>query len=135
MDTKKRTIIKTISYRFFVMLSLIVTGLMFAKDVTWISKFIIFSWTIGLVSFLVHERLWVYFRVLKDGAKDTKLRSILKTITWRLWSVGTMFLVTIFLMGATASEGAIYAVVSNIFFVVVHYTHERVWNKTNWQRT
>jgi len=52
-----------------------------------------------------------------------------------LWSVGTMFLVTIFLMGATASEGAIYAVVSNIFFVVVHYTHERVWNKTNWQRT
>jgi len=135
MDTKKRTIIKTISYRFFVMLSLIVTGLMFAKDVTWISKFIIFSWTIGLVSFLVHERLWVYFRVLKDGAKDTKLRSILKTITWRLWSVGTMFLVTIFLMGATASEGAIYAVVSNIFFVVVHYTHERVWNKYNWQRT
>ena len=135
MDTKKRTIIKTLSYRFFVMLSLVVTGLLFAKDVTWISKFIIFSWTIGLVSFLVHERLWVYFRVLKDGAKDTKLRSILKTITWRLWSVGTMFLVTIFLMGATASEGAIYAVVSNIFFVVVHYTHERVWNKTNWQRT
>jgi len=135
MDTKKRTIIKTLSYRFFVMLSLVVTGLLFAKDVTWISKFIIFSWTIGLVSFLVHERLWVYFQVLKDGAKDTKLRSILKTITWRLWSLSIMFLITIFLMGATASEGAIYAVVSNIFFVVVHYTHERVWNKYNWQRT
>ena len=134
MDTKKRTIIKTLSYRFSVMLSLIVIGLMFAKDVTWISKFIIFSWTIGLVSFLIHERLWVYFQVLKDGVKDTKLRSVLKTITWRLWSLGTMFLITIFVMGATASEGAIYAVVSNLFFTVIHYSHERVWNKINWQR-
>jgi len=134
MDTKKRTFVKTISYRFFAMLSLIATGLLFAKDVTWITKFVMFSWTIGLVSFLIHERLWVYFQVLKDGVKDTKLRSVLKTITWRLWSLGTMFLITTFVMGATASEGAIYAVVSNLFFIVILYSHERAWNKINWQR-
>jgi len=116
------------------MLSLIVTGLLFAKDVTWITKFVIFSWTIGLAMFLIHERLWVATKFLKNGVKDTKARSILKTITWRLTSLVAMFLITTFVMGATASEGAVYALVSNAFFVFIHYFHERAWNKVNWQR-
>jgi uncharacterized membrane protein len=131
-DSNLRTVTKTISYRFFVMLSLALTGIIFAKSPEWIIKFIILSWTIGLVSFLVHEKIWGYSKLWLDGIRDMKRRSVAKTITWRLWSLFVVFMISKFILGGSSSEAASYTIVSNIFFVVVHYCHERAWNTVRW---
>jgi len=131
-DTNLRTITKTISYRFFVMLSLALTGVLFAKPPEWIIKFVILSWTIGLVSFLIHEKVWNMSNLWREGLNDLKRRSIAKTVTWRLWSLFVVFMISKFILGGSSSEAAAYTIVSNIFFVVVHYAHERGWNKITW---
>jgi len=133
-DTNLRTITKTISYRFFVMLSLILTGLLFAKSGGWIVSFVILSWTIGLVSFLIHEKLWNYSNLWREGICDMKRRSIAKTVTWRLWSLFVVFMISKFILGGSSSDAAAYTIVSNILFVVVHYAHERGWNMISWGR-
>ena len=131
-DTNLRTITKTVSYRFFVMLSLVLTGLIFSKSGDWILKFVVLSWTIGLVSFLIHEKLWNYSNLWRDGIYDMKRRSIAKTVTWRLWSLFVVFMISKFILGGSSSEAVAYTIVSNILFVVVHYGHERGWNMISW---
>ena len=131
-DNNTRTLVKTISYRFFVMISMVAIGLSFAKDAEWITKFVIMSWTVGFISFIIHEKLWNLSQVWKENGYDKKIRSIAKTITWRLYSLVAVFLIAKFLGGSGNAEAISYTIVSNIVFVLVHYTHERVWNMFNW---
>ena len=63
--------------------------------------------------------------------KDTRIRSVTKTITWRLWSMLVLFTVGL-LLGLSTTHALEWTIVTNILFVVVHYTHERVWNLINW---
>ena len=131
-DNNYRTIVKTISYRFFVMISMVAVGLAFAKDAEWITKFVVMSWTVGFISFIIHEKLWNLSQVWKENGYDKKIRSIAKTVTWRLYSLVAVFLIAKFLGGSGNAEAISYTIVSNIVFVLVHYTHERVWNMFNW---
>lgn len=131
-DTNTRTVVKTISYRFWVMVSMVLVGLSFGKDAEWITKFIVMSWTVGLVSFIIHEKVWNFFQLWKENGYDMKIRSIAKTITWRIYSFIAIFLIAKFLGGSGNAEALSYTIVSNLVFVVVHYTHERGWNMLNW---
>lgn len=133
-DNNLRTLSKTISYRFWVMVSMVAVGIAFGKDSTWITKFILMSWTVGLISFIIHEKLWNLSQVWKENGYDLKLRSIAKTITWRVYSFIAIFLIAKFLGGSGNAEALSYTIASNIVFVVVHYTHERIWNMFNWGR-
>jgi uncharacterized membrane protein len=133
-DTNIRTLTKTISYRFWVMVSMVAVGLAFGKDAAWITKFIVMSWTVGLVSFIIHEKLWNLSQIWKENGYDKKIRSIAKTITWRIYSLIAIFLIAKFLGGSGNAEALSYTIASNIVFVVVHYTHERVWNMFSWGR-
>ena len=132
MDTKTRTLVKTISYRFFGMLALVITSLIFAKGSAWLIKFVGFSWTIGLVSFLIHERLWNLTETMKRGISDLRRRSLVKTITWRIWSLLVIYLISVYILKASMAEGLLYTVVSNSLFCLIHYLHERAWNMVNW---
>ena len=131
-DNNYRTIVKTISYRFFVMISMVAVGLAFAKDAEWITKFVVMSWTVGFISFIIHEKLWNLSQVWNENGYDKKIRSIAKTVTWRLYSLVAVFLIAKFLGGSGNAEAISYTIVSNLVFVIVHYTHERVWNMFNW---
>ena len=131
-DNNWRTLAKTISYRFWVMVSMVLVGIAFAKDAEWITKFVVMSWTVGFISFIIHEKLWNLSQVWKENGYDKKIRSIAKTVTWRLYSLVAVFLIAKFLGGSGNVEAISYTIVSNIVFVVVHYTHERVWNIFNW---
>ncbi len=131
-DTNWRTLFKSVSYRFWVMVTTIAVGLFFAKDAEWITKFIVMSWTVGFISFIIHEKVWNFFQIWKENGYDLKIRSIAKTITWRIYSFIAVFLIAKFLGGSGTAEALSYTIVSNILFIVVHYTHERTWNKLNW---
>jgi uncharacterized membrane protein len=96
--------------------------------------FVILSYTVGFLSFIVQERIWNIVSWGKIGSHDTKTRSVVKTVTWRLWSMLVLFVVAM-VMGLKSQDAAEWSIVTNILFVVVHYTHERVWNRITWGRT
>lgn len=133
-DNNWRTLVKSISYRFWVMVSMVAVGLSFGKDAEWITKFVIMSWTVGFISFIIHEKLWNLSQAWKEKGLDKKVRSIAKTVTWRLYSLVAVFLIAKFLGGSGNAEAFSYTIASNIVFVVVHYSHERLWNMWNWGR-
>lgn len=131
METYKRTLARTISYRFWVMVSFFVTGFVFSMPLDAIIKLSIAGWTIGLVLYFIHEKIWNKFSLWKDGYYDKHSRTLAKTVSWRILSVVAVFILGL-LFGISSEQSLSYSIVSNIMFVVVHYVHERLWNCLTW---
>jgi uncharacterized membrane protein len=62
---------------------------------------------------------------------ETKKRSVVKTISWRLSGSASTFIISYLILGniEIASSIAIIQVVAN---TALYYIHERIWNKINW---
>jgi uncharacterized membrane protein len=64
---------------------------------------------------------------------DSSLRSLVKTVSWRITGSGATFLISYLVSGNLTAAGTI-AIVQVIVNTVLYYLHERIWNKVKWQR-
>lgn len=65
-------------------------------------------------------------------SKESRLRSILKAISWRFIATGTTFLLAYFVFSETGCEdvlkkSSIIAGLEMIIKIIAYYLHERVW--------
>ena len=134
MDTNLRTVVKTLSYRTTVAISIFLAAMAMNYSAGFGLTFVILSYTVGFASFWIQEKLWNLTKWQKVEQQDTKLRSIAKTVTWRLWSLFVLFVIGL-VLGLSSQHALEWTVVTNILFVVVHYTHERMWNLITWGKT
>lgn len=131
MDSNLRTFIKTLSYRILSVLTVLVLSIVLDYGSGFGLKFVIITMTIGFLLFFIHERVWNLFKLFKDGEYDTPKRSLVKTISWRILSFIALFIVGLAL--GLSSENALYWTIwNNIAFIVIHYLHERLWNRISW---
>jgi uncharacterized membrane protein len=65
---------------------------------------------------------------------DLPLRSLVKTVSWRITGSSATFAIAYVLTGdfAVASVIGVTQMISN---TVLYYFHERVWNKVSWGKT
>ena len=64
---------------------------------------------------------------------DTKIRSLVKTVSWRLTGSGATFLIAYVMTGDIAISGLI-GVIQLVSNSVLYYIHERIWSKIYWGR-
>lgn len=133
MDTKIRTLVKAISYRIVAALTVFILSIVMSYGAGFGIKFVIITMTIGLALFYIHERVWAHIKWAKTDIYDTKLRSVAKTISWRIMSFIALFIVG-YLLGLSSNDALVWTIVNNIAFITIHYLHERVWNKILWGR-
>lgn len=62
---------------------------------------------------------------------ETSIRSLIKTVSWRITGSGATFLVAYFISGNIAMSSTI-AVIQLTTNTILYYVHERVWNKIKW---
>jgi uncharacterized membrane protein len=65
--------------------------------------------------------------------QETSLRSIIKTLSWRLTGSGATFLVSYLISNDIAMASTI-AVIQLTTNTILYYFHERIWNKIMWGR-
>jgi uncharacterized membrane protein len=133
MDSNIRTLVKVFSYRTVVAISIFLAALAMNYSAGFGLNFVIISYTIGFASFWIQERIWNRINWGRQANYDLKRRSIIKTITWRIWSFFVLLVVGM-ILGLTAQHAIEWSIVTNIMFIVVHYIHERVWNMINWRK-
>ncbi len=131
MDTYNRTLAKTLTYRtstflFTYLLTFALTG---AKGTS--TAIAILSLTLGAVTFIIHERLWTKVRWGNLGGIDRKIRSVAKTITYRLWSLFVVYVLGI-LFGMGGGDAALLTIALNVMYLATHYVNERLWNRVKW---
>ncbi len=63
--------------------------------------------------------------------RDIRIRSLLKTITWRILASLDTFLIAWFVSGSISVGGWI-ATIEVITKIILYYFHERAWNRVKW---
>ena len=134
MDSKLRTFIKTLSYRILSVLTVLILSLVLDYGAGFGLKFIIITMTVGFALFFIHERVWNMFSLFKVDGEDTKKRSLIKTVSWRIMSFVALFIVGM-VLGLSSENALIWTIANNLAFIIVHYLHERLWNRIKWGRT
>ena len=64
---------------------------------------------------------------------DTIVRSLVKTISWRLTGTFCTFLISFIILGDITTSSTI-ALIQLIFNTIMFYIHERIWNIIKWGR-
>jgi uncharacterized membrane protein len=64
---------------------------------------------------------------------DTIIRSLAKTISWRLTGTFCTFLISFIILGDITTSSTI-ALIQLIFNTIMFYIHERIWNIIKWGR-
>ena len=64
---------------------------------------------------------------------DSIVRSLVKTISWRLTGTFCTFLISFIILGDITTSSTI-ALIQLIFNTVMFYIHERIWNIIKWGR-
>lgn len=64
---------------------------------------------------------------------DTTVRSLAKTITWRITGTGATFVISYAIVGDISISSSI-AAIQLTFNTVLYFIHERVWGKIKWGR-
>ena len=62
---------------------------------------------------------------------DSKRRSIIKAITWRIFALLITIIVSFAILGSWSVSIAI-GISSNLLKTMFYYIHERLWERTNW---
>lgn len=63
--------------------------------------------------------------------RDIRIRSLIKTITWRIIASLDTFLIAWFVSGSISVGGWI-ATIEVITKIILYYFHERAWNRVKW---
>ena len=64
---------------------------------------------------------------------DSIVRSLAKTISWRLTGTFCTFLISFIILGDITTSSTI-ALIQLIFNTIMFYIHERIWNIIKWGR-
>ena len=65
---------------------------------------------------------------------DTTIRSLVKTVSWRLTGSLATFIISYAVLGSLAVSGTI-AGIQLTANTLLYYIHERIWNRINWGKT
>jgi uncharacterized membrane protein len=139
MDSKRRSIIKGVTWRALAMIDTIVLSLIFTGSI----KTALYIGGLELVTKLVwyylHERLWIlipathdrYPHIEKWLGHNQKMRSGIKAISWRFFGSLDTFLIVLLLTRKVGLSGAIGG--AEIFTkIVLYYLHDRAWSRVRW---
>ena len=121
---KHRAISKTISWRITAsIITIVIVYLVTGNELLAISVIGIEFFT-KMILYYVHEKLWNF---LNQPRKGTRIRSFIKTVTWRI--IASMDTVVILLiLTRKPSYAALGAFLEIISKSIAYYIHERIWN-------
>lgn len=131
-ETQARTLTKLAVYRGIIVFTTFAISLLF--DATFNEAVIsaLMSLPLGSLSYYFHERSWLFFSWFRSVGVDSKFRSLMKTITYRIFTGGLIFLTSriIFIEGNADAAG--YTLVMMINGLIIFYVIERIFNKIEW---
>ncbi len=131
MNSKKRHIAKTITWRIIATgTTFILTLIFFREDpnatskATWVAAI---ETVLKMIIYYYHERIWFNYRV----NMKSNIRHLYKTLTWRFTASLTTFLIAFFIFreDPNAMEKASGIAFVEIFLkMLFYYLHERAWH-------
>lgn len=131
MDSRKRHIAKTITWRIIATATTFALTLIFFHEdpnatskATWVASI---ETVLKMIIYYYHERIWYKTKLNMKSS----YRHLLKTITWRFTASITTFFIAMFIFrdDPNAMEKATGIAIVEIFLkMLFYYLHERAWH-------
>ncbi|MEQ9468079.1 MAG: DUF2061 domain-containing protein [Ekhidna sp.] len=134
MQSRKRHIAKTITWRIVATSTTFVLAMIFFREspnatekAGWVA---LIETILKMAIYYYHERIWYNVKLKVKSS----VRHFFKTVTWRIIASITTFLIAYFIFkedpGAMEKATSI-AIVESILKMLFYYLHERAWHMTD----
>jgi uncharacterized membrane protein len=132
-ETHARTLTKTVLYRSIVVLVMMAMVLAYGGSPIQALQYGLATIIIGTSVYYVYERLCLFVPWARDAeGKDSMLRSVIKTVFYRLIIIGVVMVVSRLIFLESNASAAGFALVQTVINLVVYFIVERVFNRVNW---
>lgn len=131
-ETQYRTLAKLVTYRLIAAIASGSIGLYFGATLYGAAMFALTSLWLGGLIYYFHERAWLLTNFSRNFGNDSQLRSIIKTVTYRLAAMGAVFVTAMIMITDKAPAAAGFTLSVAIVNVALFYIIERIFNKINW---
>lgn len=126
--SRKRHIAKAITWRIIGTLDTIFFGWLITGSLSIGISIGGFELVTKMILYYLHERAWYNLTIFKE--KNSKIRHILKTITWRF--VGTIDTTLLgWIISGKAEVGLALGGFELLTKMLLYYIHERIWYKSD----
>lgn len=133
MESSKRSLYKSLTWRPFPTLTLILVAYILSKDIKASLLAGLIELPLKFALYFIHERMWASY--LKNREQSKKI-SVIKSVVWRLFSVAFTFTVAFVALTFFGKEGesngdtsVAIAVLDHSLRLILYYLHERAWLK------
>lgn len=132
-ETHVRTASKMVLYKIISMVVSYFLALAFGANTMQALTMSFVALTIGSLHYYLYDRLWLYipWKRTEDG-HETQLRSIVKTIVYRISVVIVMMIVARAVFLDSNWEAFLMASVKFVTHAITYFTLERVYDRVQW---
>lgn len=127
-ETNLRILTKTISHLLVVTSTLLFTSVLLDLSEFQTILMVSSGLTVGWVLYIIHEKIWNVINWKRENGIDKKIRSIAKVLTWRTIAIFSVFICAL-LANIEINSGLIFTFVFNTLIIILHFIHERIWNR------
>ena len=124
----KRHLAKTITWRIVGTVDTIIIGFLVSGDLSAGLQIGFAELITKMLLYYLHERIWFRLRIFKEGS--SRVRHVLKTMTWRLIGTIDTIILSWWITG-DATTGLTIGGIEVFSKLILYYLHERTWYKSN----
>ena len=131
-ETQVRTISKLVIYKIISMVVSYYLSLAFGASTAQAFTMSIVALTIGSLHYYLYDRLWLFIPWKRDEGNDSMLRSVVKTIVYRITVVIVIMITARMVFMESNWEAFIMASIKFCTHALTYFTLERVFNRISW---
>jgi uncharacterized membrane protein len=131
-ETQYRTIVKLVTYRLLAATATALLVMYYGASIYGALMFALTSLWLGGIIYYFHERAWLFTNFNRNVGNDGQVRSIVKTVTYRIAAMVAIFLTSLVLVTDKAQDAASLTLLLASTNLVLFYIIERIFNKIKW---
>jgi uncharacterized membrane protein len=131
-ETHIRTVTKTVVYRVLSVIAIILLSLAFGASDAVAGALGLGAVVFGSIAYYIHDRVWLRFAWLASNNNESQLRSLIKSVTYRLIAMGIAFAMAKLFLTSSNSSAAAFTITQMAINFVLFFVVERVFNLIAW---
>jgi len=131
-ETQLRTVSKLVIYKIISMLVSYFLALSFGANTAQALTMSVVALTIGSLHYYLYDRLWLFISWRRDEGNDSTLRSVVKTIVYRITVIIVMMITARMVFMDSNWEAFLMAAIKFCTHAITYFTLERVYNRISW---
>ena len=127
-ETLARTGFKAVTYRILHIITIFFLSLIFTGSVALSSLFAGTVLILGLSIYYIYDRVWLLVPWQRNTGDDSRKRSMVKTIVYRVLTFSLAFLGTRAILNFSNAEALVFFITDQLIVMVIYFIVERIYN-------